>query len=115
MHELGILNSMVHTVQRVVEEQGINVSDVEKIVIEVGELSGIVPHYIEECWPAARYKSPMERTELELVIIPGMVKCRDCGEVFNAVSADLVCPNCGSKDMEILEGNDLIIRDIICK
>ena len=113
MHELGILNSMIHTVQRVVEEQGI--TEVDKIVIEIGELSGIVPHYIEECWPAARYRSPMEKTELELRVIPGVVKCRDCGEVYNAVAADLACPKCGSVNMEILEGNDMIIKEIICK
>ena len=113
MHELGILNSMIHTVQRVVEEQGI--TEVDRIVIEIGELSGIVPRYIEECWPAARYKSPMENTELELKVVPGIVKCRDCGEVFNAVASDLTCPKCGGRNMEILEGNDMIIRDIICK
>ncbi|MCH4191745.1 MAG: hydrogenase maturation nickel metallochaperone HypA [Butyrivibrio sp.] len=113
MHELGILNSMIHTIQNVVNEQGI--TEVDKLVIEIGELSGIVPHYIEECWPAARYKTFMENTELELIVIPGMVKCRDCGEVFNAVSADLSCPKCGSRNMEILEGNDMIIKEIICK
>ena len=113
MHELGILNSMIHTAQRVVEEQGI--TEVDKIVIEIGELSGIVPRYIEECWPAARYKSPMENTELELKVVPGIVKCRDCGEVFNAVASDLVCPKCGSRNMELLERNDMIIRDIISK
>ena len=113
MHELGILNSMIHTIQNVVNEQGI--TEVDKLVIEIGELSGIVPHYIEECWPAARYKTFMENTEQELIVIPGMVKCRDCGEVFNAVSADLSCPKCGSRNMEILEGNDMIIREIICK
>lgn len=113
MHELGILNSMIHTIERIVNEQGI--TEVDKLVIEVGELSGIVPRYIEECWPAARYKTFMENTELELDVVPGIVKCKECGRVFNAVSTDLKCPDCGSQQMEILEGNDMMIKEILCK
>ncbi|MGN6713802.1 hydrogenase maturation nickel metallochaperone HypA/HybF [Anaerocolumna jejuensis] len=112
MHELGVLNSMVHTIERIVKEQ--NVTEVRKLVIEVGELAGIVPRYLEQSWPAASYKTFMEKTELELIVIPGIVKCKSCGRVFNAVYSDLQCPDCGSKDMEILEGDDMIIKEIIC-
>lgn len=112
MHELGVLNSMVHTIERIVKEQ--NISDVHKLVIEVGELSGIVPRYLEKSWPAASYKTFMEKTQLELIVIPGIVKCRCCGRVYNAVYNDLNCPDCGSKDMEILEGDDMIIKEIVC-
>ncbi len=112
MHELGVLNSMVHTLERIVKEQ--DITEVYKLVIEVGELSGIVPHYLEKSWPAARYKTFMEQTELVLIIIPGIVKCRGCGRVFNAVYSDLSCPDCSGKEMDILEGNDLMIKEIVC-
>jgi hydrogenase nickel incorporation protein HypA/HybF len=112
MHELGVLNSMVHTIERIVKEQ--NVTEIHKLVIEVGELSGIVPRYLEQSWSAASYKTFMEGTKLELIVIPGIVKCKDCGRVYNAVYSDLNCPDCGSNDMEIMEGNDLIIKEIVC-
>lgn len=91
MHELGILNAMIHTIEDSLADE--DYTAVEKIVVEVGELSGIVPRYLEECWPAARYKTSMAATELELRIVPGMVKCRDCGALFNAAAADLACPS----------------------
>jgi len=112
MHELGVLNSMVHTIENIIKEQ--HLTKVHKLVIEVGELSGIVPRYLEQCFPAATYKTFMEETQLELIIIPGIVKCRSCGRVFNAIYSDLSCPNCSSLDMEILEGNDIIIKKIEC-
>lgn len=112
MHELGILNAMVHTVEDVVQEEG--AETVEKIVIEVGELSGVVPHYLEECWPAARYKTSMEKTELVVEVVPGIVKCRECSRVFDAMDSDMQCPGCGGRDMEILSGNDLMIKEILC-
>lgn len=113
MHELGILNALVHTVEGIVHDEGM--TEVEKIVIEVGELSGIVPRYIEQCYPAAVYKTFMEETKLELVTIPGIVKCRGCGRVFNAAANDLLCPGCGGRSLEILEGNDMIVREIVCR
>jgi hydrogenase nickel incorporation protein HypA/HybF len=113
MHELGVLNSMVHTIEKVVKEEG--VTKVEKLVIEVGELSGIVPRYLEQSWPAASYKTFMENTKLELIVVPGIVKCRSCGRVFNAVYSDLKCPSCEGKDLEILSGDDMIIKEIVCR
>lgn len=113
MHELGILSSLIHTVEQIVRDEGL--TEVEKIVIEAGELSGIVPRYIEQCYPAAVYKTFMEKAVLELVVVPGIVKCRGCGLVFNAAANDLLCPGCCGQDLEILEGNDMIIREIVCR
>ena len=96
MHELGILDAMIHTIEDVVREEG--AEEVERIVLEVGELSGVVPRYLEECWPAARYKTSMEETELEVCVVPGIVKCRDCGSVFNAMGSDMRCPKCEDGD-----------------
>ena len=69
---------------------------------------------MEQSWPAPSFKNFMEKTELELIVIPGIVKCKSCGRVFNAVYSDLQCPDCGCKDMEILEGDDMIIKEILC-
>lgn len=113
MHELGILNSLVHTIEGIVREEGL--TEVEKIVLEVGELSGIVPRYIEQCYPAAVYKTFMEKTELALVAVPGIVKCRGCGQVASVKADDLRCPHCGGQRLEILGGNDMVVREIVCR
>lgn len=84
MHEAGIISSLVKKIERITHEEG--VTEVEAVVLEVGELSGVVPSYMEKCWPAATYKSFMEGTELRMETVPGIVKCRNCGELFNAVS-----------------------------
>lgn len=113
MHELGIINSMVKTIEKVVKDE--NLTEVETIVLEVGELSGVVPRFLEECYPAAVYKTFMEKTRLELEVIPGIVRCKDCGKEFNAMAHDLACPCCGSREMEILSGNDFMIKELVCR
>ena len=112
MHELGIINSMVKTIGRIVQAEGL--TQVKTLVLEVGELSGVVPHYMQQCWPAAVYKTVMQATALDLRVVPGIVKCRGCGRVVNALAADRACPGGGGADLESLSGNDVVIREIEC-
>ena len=112
MHELGLLSAMVKTIEKIVKEQ--NIERVDKVVLQVGELSGALPHYLEECYPAAVYKTFMEKTELELEIVPGICKCKDCGEEFNGKAYDLKCPKCGGENLTALSGRELVIKEIIC-
>ena len=111
MHELGILSAIVKTVLDIMEKESL--AEVEKIVLQVGELSGVIPHYVEECYPAAVYKTPLEKTKLEMEIVPGIVRCRACGEEFSAVLYDLKCPKCSSENLEALTGRELIIKEIL--
>lgn len=90
MHELGVISSMVKTIEEIIKEQGF--TKVQKLVLEVGELSGVVPHYMEACYPAAVYKTFMEDSVLEMETIPGIVLCKDCGKEFNAMAEDFACP-----------------------
>lgn len=112
MHELGVLNSMVHTIEKMIQKE--QFTKVLSVTIEVGELSGVVPHYITKCWPAAIYKTFMEDTSLDMITIDGIVKCKSCGRVFHAISNDLTCPDCSSQNLEILQGDDIIIQKIEC-
>lgn len=112
MHELGIISAMVKTIEQIVQEQGL--TQVQKLVLEVGELSGVVPRYMQECYPAAVYKTFMQDTVLELETVPGIVRCRTCGREFNAMQQDFHCPQCGGEDLEILSGNDVVIKEILC-
>ena len=113
MHELGILSAMVKTIEGICKEQ--EIEKVDKLVLQVGELSGALPHYIEACYPAAVYKTFMEDTELEMEIVEGIARCEDCKEEFNAMANDLRCPKCGGIHLTALSGRDLIIKEIICQ
>lgn len=110
MHELGILSSMLKTLDQImIDEQ---LTHIEKVVLQVGEISGVVPEYIRECFPAAIYKSRYEDLQLEMEVIPGIVRCLDCGEEFNARLCDLKCPKCGGTNLMPVSGRDFIIKEI---
>lgn len=110
MHELGIVYEVIKVVDRFVTEN--NVTEVEKIVLEIGQLSQAIPKYIESCYPAAISETPYENTKLEIVIIPAEGKCHACGEVYNVVDLRRVCPKCQSEDFELISGKEFNIKEI---
>ena len=111
MHEVGIICSMLDTVRGIMKEE--NLTRVEKIVLEVGELSGVVPHYMEECFPAAVYKTEFQEARLEMIVVPGMVRCDCCQMEFNGYRYNLTCPNCGNREtLTRLSGEGLMIKEI---
>lgn len=111
MHEVGIISSMLKTIEAVMEQE--QLTKVEKIVLQVGELSGVLPHYMEACFPAAVYKTRFQDTRLELDVIPGVVHCNVCGREFNGLKYDLTCPDCGNRDnFQRLSGSELLIKEI---
>lgn len=111
MHEVGIISSMLKTIEKIADQEGL--THVEKIVIEVGELSGVVPHYMEECYPAAVYKTRFQDTKLEMQVVAGIVRCEECGQEFNGYKFDLKCPFCRKQTRTTpLSGRQLVIKEI---
>lgn len=110
MHELGILNYVLKTLENTITEE--NLTHIEKIVLQVGEISGVVPTYIEECFPAAVYKTKFKDLKLEMEVIPGIVRCNECDEEFNGYIHNLKCPKCGSQNLTPLSGRDFMIKEI---
>lgn len=110
MHEIGILSSMLKTLRGIMQEE--NLTHIDKVVLEVGELSGVVPHYIEECFPAAIYKTDFQDLKMEMNVISGTVQCRDCGKTFNGYQYNLLCPQCGGENLIPLSGQEFLIKEI---
>ena len=110
MHELGLISAVVKTVEKIMAEE--NLTSVEEIVLQVGELSGVIPRYVEECYPAAVYKTSLEKTKLIMEVVPGIVRCKKCGEEFSGYLHDLKCPKCGSEELDALSGREFIIKEI---
>ena len=48
MHELGIVFHMIKTVERIAEENVLK--SVSSVTLELGEVSGVVPHELTSCW-----------------------------------------------------------------
>ncbi len=112
MHELGIVFEIQKRVTAVAQENGLALSDIAQVVVEVGEASTIVPRYLKECWPAATDGTEMEHAELVVEILIAKVRCKKCGEVYEYLKSNKKCPVCGAWECTMVTGQEFNIKEI---
>ena len=112
MHELGIVFHIIKEVKKSLQEN--NCSKVSKVVMNIGEVSTVVPYYLEDCWKWAVAKDDeiMRGCELSINILDAVTHCDACGQDYPTVKHGKVCPCCGSDRTWLLQGNEVQIKQI---
>lgn len=110
MHEMGLIDAIVRMVDKIVQDEGLE--GVKKITLEVGEISGVVPHFLTECYEAVVDGTPYEKTELAIETVPGVFRCNDCEMDFSADVEHLICPDCFGRNLTPVAGKDLTLKEI---
>lgn len=110
MHELGIVYEVIKVVDGFVKEN--KLTKVEKIVLEIGQLSQAIPRFIEECYPAAVSETSYEDTKLEIISLPAEGVCNYCKTSYNIVEYRKVCPACKKEDFTLTSGQEFNIKEI---
>ena len=111
MHELGVVFRIIDDLKVVAQEN--NVTSISKVIIELGEVSGVVKEYLTDCWNwACRREELVKDCEMQIETIPGITYCEDCKETYETVKYAKVCPYCGSKHTYLVQGNEFSIKQI---
>jgi len=61
---------------------------------------------------AAKENTLASEAELEMEFVEVTAKCKECGHQFGIEDATFSCPNCGSIDIAVNTGKELIIESI---
>ena len=107
MHELSIAESVVQVASR--HAGGRRVT---KVYLKVGHLRQIVPSALLFSFELVAHGTPAEGAELEMQQIPATGVCRDCGEESRLAAFPLQCGSCHSHDLEIIEGEELLVESL---
>lgn len=111
MHELGTVMYIIRTVEDCCAEN--DLSRVASVTLQVGEVSGILPKYLTDCWQWAVGRTEhMKDAELRIEPIRAVTLCTDCGEEYPTVKYAKTCPKCGSENTYLLTGNEYMIKEI---
>lgn len=110
MHELGIMYNIVEKVLTIVKEN--HITSVETLVLQVGEISSVVPRYLHACYPAATDGTILENTKLEIEILPANAICKTCKKVYNLLNNQNTCPYCNSQKKDIISGEGFFIKEL---
>jgi hydrogenase nickel incorporation protein HypA/HybF len=111
MHELGIVFYIIKDVKQVAEEN--HVEHVSSVVMDIGEVSTVVPHLLTDCWRWAADKEPvLKGCEMKVNTIPAVTWCDDCKKTYPTVQYGKACPYCGGGNTWLQQGNEMNIKEI---
>jgi len=111
LHELGIIIKVVKSVEDFARKNG--VTRIETLVLQIGALASVIPRFVEECYPMAVKDTMLEDTKLKIEVLPANARCRTCEKVFNALKHKSVCPHCNGEKLEMISGNEFMIKEIV--
>lgn len=107
MHELGITQNIIAIVSE--NAQG---EKVKRVTLEIGQLSAIMPDAIRFCFDICAKNTVVEGAKLEIILIPGLGTCRECGTEIPINEPFGICPSCNSTHLDIIHGQELKIKEI---
>lgn len=112
MHELGVVFHCIKEVNRIAAEN--NIKKVNSVVVEIGEVSTVIPHLFEDCWNwAVKKETVLKDAAVRIEKIDAVTHCENCGENYPTVEYGKTCPYCKSENTYLLTGNEIIIKQII--
>jgi hydrogenase nickel incorporation protein HypA/HybF len=106
MHELGITQNIVAIVTE--HAKG---AKVQRVSLEIGKLSAIMPDAIRFCFDICTQDTVLAGATLEILEIPGLGRCRQCGTEIALDKPFGIC-NCKSVQLDLITGEELKIKEI---
>ena len=83
MHELGVVFHIIDSLEEVAKEN--DVTQIQSVTIEIGEVSTVIPHYLTDCWEWAIKKKPMlTGCAMKVEILPASRNTPLCSTVASA-------------------------------
>lgn len=113
MHELGIVTQVIKTVDDVMKEN--DLTELDTVVLEIGEMSDVVPSFIVEAWTALAPTTPYPNAKMDIEVIPAIAECQDCHHKDSVRNLNFTCPKCNSLNFKIISGREFEIKQIIAK
>ena len=111
MHEMGIAMQIVDITKASIPED-MKGAKVQRVNLQVGKLSAIVPDSLRFCFDLVVKDTPLEGAELAIEEIPVVARCKDCRTQWTVTEPVFTCKACRSGAIDILSGRELDIKSI---
>lgn len=110
MHEMSVTMSLLDLVLEEAAKAG--ASKIVGVNIVLGEMTGIIDHYVQANFELLSQNTPAEGAALSFRNIPRQARCRHCAHLFQPTDFEWTCPKCQSAEIEITGGSELYVESI---
>jgi hydrogenase nickel incorporation protein HypA/HybF len=110
MHELSVCQGMLGQVAAIARAH--RARGVRRIRVQVGPLSGIEPHLLQQAFPLACAGTVADEAELVIENLPVRVHCETCGSDTDATPNRLLCGACGDWHTRLVSGDEMLLASV---
>ncbi len=110
MHEFSIVQNLLQLIETQAREH--QASRVTRVVVKVGKFSGVEPHLLQTAFDTFKAHSIAADAELEIQIQELVLHCPQCDLEFTPTNMQFRCPECGSTDVEIRHGREMMLMSL---
>jgi hydrogenase nickel incorporation protein HypA/HybF len=107
VHELAIAESVV----RIAESHAAG-RRVSKVELKVGHLRQVVPSALDFSFELVAEGTCVEGAKLAIEEVRAAGRCRSCAGEGELAAFPLACPRCGSWDVEVTRGEELLVESL---
>ena len=110
MHEQGLCHTLLRRVLDIAAQY--HARKIVSVEVTLGPWSGIQEAQLRHAFDEARSDTIAADARLRVVHDRAVVNCLDCGQSGTTDAAQLLCPQCQSERVRILNGSEMMITDI---
>ena len=107
MHELSLCRAVADVATSYAEQR-----DVTRVTLRVGHLRQVVPETLVFCWKMVTDGTELAGCELVVEHVPAVGVCRPCGARNELEKPVLRCAACGSRDVSLVSGEELLVASM---
>jgi hydrogenase nickel incorporation protein HypA/HybF len=85
---------------------------VRVVEVRVGALRQVVPSALEFAFEMVTQETPLDGAELRIEAVPAVGRCSVCGTEAQFDWFPFACQACGSIDVELISGEELLVEAI---
>ncbi len=110
MHEYSIVGALIEQCEKHAAEH--RAKGISRVAIKVGVLSGIEPALLQTAFDTFKQAGICRHARLEMQVQPLVVFCRLCGQQSTLAERQVICPQCGSRDTQVIDGEEMLLMQL---
>lgn len=110
MHEYSIVQALLTQCEELAKEN--DAQSVQKIVVKIGQMSGVEPHLLETAFNTFKEKTICERAEFVMNVQPLVIECNGCKTITVLDEIYYKCPQCDSLDVRVIDGEEMFLMSL---
>jgi hydrogenase nickel incorporation protein HypA/HybF len=111
MHEMSIAESLMEQILDIAQAN--NMQKVAEVELDAGYLRQVIPEVMQEAFLAVTEGTIADGATLTINEIAPLAVCRKCKDEFMPQLDDFLCPQCRQADVDILKGDEIILKSLV--